>query len=666
MERAYSIAEAGIDRGVAEVDNDRDLANSRTNTEELEPPYLLWQRSEEFPGDEHGEYDVSIYYDTSNPTETGGTDGPWTGDPSYKRIMSTGTYTSGVKSVERTIEIKAYIPAFEQESYDEAFDYCIFNGFNARSDESGIWPSDDDNNPAPFSAGQFTFDGSTPYGGHAPKGALYTRGDLQLTMTGLDGSSDERNTVTVKGNVVATGDITVTNTESSYSDMIVGEDIDDKVVAGLDGTGKVTVNAVGALGLLERTQKVDINATLCAAGDIDIVGEYGLESYEIGDIKSGGNVTVSRAMNTPLAVGNVLSTGKTGVESLMAYQIVVNSIRAGEYEGDTTVWDVPGLRFRNVGVLLASAVCQSIQVTGISPYNDPGEEYSIISSGELVSVMGIGELEVGDIKVGYGHTLESWVGSPMPLPGPDKRVGVFITYAIGSFRAGNIQSTGRVDLAANLISGNLATGSITAGSDAYEGMPVGLVPVGVVWRAIVDTTYTNVISGPVTAVGDVNMLAVGCKGISIGDVLSGGNVDLESKENSFGRACSINTGTLSAAGYVSLSSLRGISIDNGGGTIYARGNVSFECETGDLTTTAVSGIWGQGVTVNRNSGTEDGLLIGTIPGIPYSIGATGDVSLTAPSGMSISLSDVLMHTGETYNKSGTVIGGTRVDYDALE
>jgi hypothetical protein len=56
-------------------------------------------------------------------------------------------------------------------------------------------------------------------------------------------------------------------------------------------------------------------------------------------------------------------------------------------------------------------------------------------------------------------------------------------------------------------------------------------------------------------------------------------------------------------------------------------------------------------------------LIGTISGND-SIRATGDVTLDAASGKSISLSDVRMHTGETY-QSCTMTGGTRVDDDNL-
>ena len=716
MDQAYSIAEAGIDRAVAEVASNRDLANSRTGTVEEENYSLLWRCDEGFPGDTHGRYVASVSYDYENPSE--GTYPPGTGDPFYKRIISTGTYTWGDKSVERTIEIKAYVPAVEQEAYDEAFDYCIFNGFNSRPDESGMWPSDDSNNPVNFSAGQFTFDGSTPYEGHAPQGALYTCGDLQLTITGLNGSSDQRNTVTVKGNVVATDDITVTNTDSSYSDMIVGEGINDKVVAGLDGTGDATVTARGSS---QQNQKLLMKATLCAAQDIDIGGAYLLESYEIGNIKAGGNVMISRALTTSLIVGDILSAGKTEVESVIAVPITINSIRAGEYTGETAVWGIDGLVFRNLGVSLSVAASWpiSLAVTGISPYNDPGEDYSIISSGELVVISLAGPYDLGHIKAGYGYTTQMPFTPDWPTPGPSetKRVGAVVWAAFSNCRVGDITSTGRVDFRQWLLGGldaaAINTGGITAGTDAPEGTGgMGVdCRINVFWGGGISTG-----GGPVTAVGDVAISNEGwlaviwpLNDVSLGNILSGANVDLRTIFSGFGRRGGrITTGTISVAGNVSVSSgselvcgsgsgaisaegsvtlnaddsiqagaiasnssvslkstNEDISINSGSGSIYARGNVSFECKTGSLASSAVSGVWGQDVTIKRNSGSFDGLLIGTIPDSSDSIRATGDVSLTAVSPDKISLSIVRMHTGETYTTSGTIIGGARVDDDNL-
>ena len=701
MEQAYTVAEAGVNRAVVQMTADSSIAGTKQGQygdDPEGPETLQWSGSgtlgEKRQGlNGYGEYVVSIHYDTRNPTETAS---QGLGDSFYKLVISTGKYTWAGKSVERTIEAKIYIPAGYQDVYDQAFDYCIFNGLNQRNDELGNWPSGENSNDfTTFPTGKFTLDGATPYVvdpsdpasiSYPPKGALYTRGNISLEFESGLGTPRGRDILLVRGNVVATNNLTIKSAGSHYTDIdfnryLVGDTKKTptgNLIAGIDGTGDATVTTGTG-----HSSDLKIWGAVCAGQNVTINGTSYSRFNILGGLIAGGNVLLNRdsgRYDKTLTVGPILSCGSTVVNNVISGTTKIDSITAGKDGGPTELKDTSNktlLRSKNLGVALVSGD-HPVMVKGESPYNakdangKPIEHFSIISSGEVVGISLKEQLVLGDIGRGRGIKAGCGQNDKFPegyVPYPDAsqsqlNYGVWLWFQRDRCTIGNIQSYGRVNIEDYMPNPQVGRASITAGTDG------GVTnPVGVFWR-LAGTKGLGGNKGKVSSNRGIVVDAEhGCN-ISMGELWSGGSIKLTTgsiKVAKFdavgnitvtsvkGLTCPSKTGTISAGGLVTIIGNEDVNtstiLSNSdvtltsavhldiNGAIKAMGNVSFTSAAGSSTDTVATGIWGRDVTVTRNSGKgSGGIKIGAIPGYePDSIRATGTVTLNAAANQQISV-----------------------------
>ena len=307
MEKVYDIAEAGVSRGVLEARYDQDLVaigagNGHVYGYGFNTPQ--WSTTEEIGG---GTYTVEVWQDNKRWGIMGESE-----DPNYKVIKSTGTYQKGSNyKATRTLEARVRIDAWSDD-YDAAFDYVIFNNdTNPPTDPRGgrdPWPK------STFLLGKFVWDGISAYDSgvelHAPKGAIYTKGNMDFS-TVVGGKLE------IKGNVVGTGDINLSNVFDVYG----GIDIRGNVVAGArsdweDAASSAVPfmnggdNAAGDIYLdvtldpSATKEGIRVDGLVAAARDVKIESllASGLKSaIKVGGVRAGRDVNITGTVNLNLA-----------------------------------------------------------------------------------------------------------------------------------------------------------------------------------------------------------------------------------------------------------------------------------------------------------------------------------------------------------------------------
>lgn len=497
MEQAYSNADAGVDRGIMAVAQDvASLHGGKLSGDTAAG--AQWTSGNEDFGDNKNNYNVTVYQDDNNP-----------GVAYFKKIISTGTFTFNEKVVKRTIETRCYVPVLGKD-YDASFDYCIFNGFNLENG-NGTWGEY-------YTAytGKFILDGGSAYQGHKPKGAIYTRGNLDLKIQfGINSDlkfygpeSDVEGAA-----IVATGDVKIYNSGAS------NYEIHGDVIGGLDGSGNASVQTVGGMGTGEIVS-ID-NGKLMAGTDAMVKTDVTVtinNNLQIEGIKAGRNVDISGSYSISKAMqinGDIASGGKTTIKSQWATGGVQvdGKIYAGQYTD-------------GLGVELETTA-GSINVGN-----------GIESRGEVKLRASAATFTTGAITAG-NDTASSTGGTG---------VAVTLDWA-GSCTTGNIDSAGEATFESKKVS-TITTGHIYAGSQGG---------IGVQWTGDI---FSTINAGNVQAVGNVQCTNTDGTDMTTGSIWSGGSVALNSSATWFTDManCSITTGGISAVGSIRVDCADAITI----------------------------------------------------------------------------------------------------------
>ncbi len=296
------------------------------------PPY-----SEDF---EDGSYNVTLWQsERTTPRDE-------TQNAQFKVVRSTGTISNGNMTAQRTIEARIVAGAPNTE-YDASFDYCVYNGFNQQNGH-GTWPSTN------YWAGHWTWDAASPdANGHYPKGAIYTKGNINIPVAA---AAD----LTIKGNIVATDNITLANRFNWFD---IGGDnsltiINGNVVAGinrdhisddLDNNNikisalasafrsaiKVYGNGDSSKGFLVAAKDVKLNSTFSFASSPMKIGVNPTTGAIEGGIVAGRDVSIGGtvSLGAGMDIGKLTSGRETSIDALIA-SVTVDEIRAGQNMSD--------------------------------------------------------------------------------------------------------------------------------------------------------------------------------------------------------------------------------------------------------------------------------------------------------------------------------------------
>ncbi|MBU1672471.1 MAG: hypothetical protein KKF41_07480 [Actinobacteria bacterium] len=506
MDQSYGVSEAGINRAAVQMKLDPTLTSDTPDGthcygESGDTP--LWTSTETFAG---GSYTTEVWQSEMNTVGIGERN-----NPTYKVVKSTGTITKGSRTAERTI-LARIIFGIPSDEYDASFDYCIYNGFNEEGGH-GTWPDVD------YWVGKWTYDGYTAYQGHAPKGAIYSKGTINIP-TQLASS------VNIYGNIVATDNITLRNAWNIFNGDNSGVALKKgNVVAGLDGSGTATVQTQASTMWLCETLKVQADGAagkgnVCAADDVNVTSNatIGFNNPLVLDgIKAGRDVNISGTANisADLQIGNITSVRKTYVRSrwFTVGGITIGNITAGQHPD-------------GYGVDLGTSWASSINVG------------NIISRGRVNANATLAGITMGTVTAG-NDTSGTYGGT-----------GVYFRVSwLSGCSAGNLTSTGKIDLSATVAS-SIETGSLTAGTDNAGGSGgTGVV----VWGNSFSGVDTN--GGSITSRGavSISMPAIATWSINLGNVWCGSNVDLNAGEFWFADN-SITCGTMQAEGWIDMKS----------------------------------------------------------------------------------------------------------------
>ncbi|MHB8895135.1 MAG: hypothetical protein ACYC99_08180 [Candidatus Geothermincolia bacterium] len=672
MDQAYAIADAGVNRAAVALQLNPTWTQAGCN--DTYGPY-----TENFGS---GTYSYTIVQSDTVPT-----------NKTYKIVRSTGSITRGGSTAERTIETRI-VAGSGGDDYDASFDYCIYNGNKDYWGQNPpvappAWPDTRMFNSAAI-AGNYTYDGFTPYEGRSPRGALYVKGSIELPVF-LWGD------LTYKGNIVATDDITLKSTwAANWNDPGIKIDNNGKVIAGLDGSGTANIEIGESTSVMKPV--IQINGQVIAATDVNLNVTLNAALSDavltINGIKAGNDVSVDGAWNIlskGLSLGSIVSGGKTSINSSWGNGITCGSIWAGAKNGGD-------------GVYLNTKYASKITATG-----------AIISRGRV-----------------YANATAAWVKLGSVTAGNDQGgdyggTGIYFNMGFAECNAGNLVSQGLVNLDASGIA-TITVGSIWAGTDSATGS-------GGTGTWFHGSWLSGISTNAITARGDV--VSNGSAGSSFnsngGDIWSGGNVNLNSGELWIADD-SIRTGSISAEGYVKVTSGDDIvvgqvkseswigirsadlvstwslyanstgggldeyaifvassnsfgSLDMGNqvqvwGTIQCQGPILYHCTANwfDADSNVSSGMWGTRVREERDDiadATDTELYIGNIPDSNDAIRATqtsgesvyidgaGDLWW----GKDVFLNDVRMRTGASMTKTKNwqdwcdVEGGNRVNDD---
>lgn len=431
MDRAYDIAEAGVNRAAVQLKIDPGLSTDNLVTDHL---YMVgtpqWPHgdpagdTEEFEG---GHYNVTIWQsERTSPHDE-------TQNPQYKVIRSTGKVESGGMTAQRTIEARIISGAPNIE-YDASFDYCIYNGFNEEQGH-GTWPP----GATPTWVGSFTWDGYTISEGRIPKGAIYTKGNINIPCAVFGD-------LNIIGNLVATDNITL-KSDWGFNNGDNGINVTKgNIVAGLNrdaistpdrNTAYVTMNL--SFGRSTAINVYGDNAPdkgyIVAANDV-IVDNEGSATFGAplqigakpgtnvsqGGIMAGDSVSITSNIALTLSgngiqIGNVISGGKTVIRNTSS-TMNINNITAGKATDGTGI-QVTADRTTN---WLWWWIPSKLTITG-------GD----ISAGKIVASSTSAKLDLGDVKAGSDSA-----GAGL----------VFTTDNVNNNTIGNISSVGTISIPA--------------------------------------------------------------------------------------------------------------------------------------------------------------------------------------------------------------------------
>jgi hypothetical protein len=486
MDQAYSIADTGVNRAALAVQTKADPAFSTTtplfNPLETNPDNNYQKKgTESFGG---GQFTWWVYQSDTMPTNS-----------SYKVIRSRGRITKGDKTAERTIETRVVIGA-GGEGYDASFDYCIYNGFASAGTGQDTWPCKTDYSPITYWAGTFTIDGQTVSDGdgHLPKGAVYTRGNIKIP-------TELASNVTIKGNVVATKDIALSN---AWNTGVAGAgfNVDGNVIAGIGAAGgNATYTGTVGGSVMKPTT---ITGYLAAAGDVTIgttaeidlggtIVDFGYNGgTNRGGIIAGGNVSLSATANflCQMKLGQIYCAKKLTASNVASGGISVYLGNVGRAASD---W---------VGAELSTAA-----LTGNATVTN------LYSQGRVNVTGGTAIIHMGNIYAGTD------AGG----------MGVYVRCGGAGFDLGNMQAKGKIDVSTEGIGGGV--GTMWSGGDVAFNATAVYTSVGAISACgkIDFTSYVMVGGmnvGRISANKDVRIdvdSAVVC-GVYVNGLKSGGNV----------------------------------------------------------------------------------------------------------------------------------------------
>jgi hypothetical protein len=354
MDRAYDIAEAGINRAAVQLKLDPTLATTTQLSTHL---YMQsgctpqWQsgtpsggpggdpppNSEDFEG---GSYNVTLWQsERTAPRDE-------TQNPQFKVVRSTGTIARGTMTAQRTIEARIVAGAPNTE-YDASFDYCIYNGFNQQNG-NGTWPSNN------YWAGHWTWDAASPdANGHYPKGAIYTKGNINIPVAV---AAD----LNIKGNIVATDniylanrfnwfdiggdnslDITNGNVVAGINQDHVSDDTDhnnihiNSLASGFRSAVRVYGNGDSSKGFLVAAKDVKLNSTFSFLSSPMKIGVNPTTGAIEGGIVAGRDIDIGGAVSigAGMQIGKLTSGRETTIDATIA-SVTVDEIRAGQNMND--------------------------------------------------------------------------------------------------------------------------------------------------------------------------------------------------------------------------------------------------------------------------------------------------------------------------------------------
>ncbi|MBU1943461.1 MAG: pilus assembly PilX N-terminal domain-containing protein [Actinobacteria bacterium] len=516
MDQAYLIADAGVNRATVQLKTDPTLVSGIPDGthdfgEPGDTPQWTTPAPEQFG---EGSYTVSIWQSEVNPT-----------DPTSKVIVSTGSASGGERQVERSIEARLVVSP-PDEQYDASFDYCFYNGFQLEG-AGATWPDVD------YLVGRFGIDGATPSEGHTPKGAVYANGNIDLPVR-LAADLD------VLGNVVATGDITLSN---AYEIHVADPGIEIKkgnVVAGLDGTGSALVETRWTASLFQESLQVLADGVagkgnVVAAEDITVSSEetVGFDNPVVLDgLMAGRDVTVEGTadISAELKIGPIVSGRSTAVRSRWLTGITVGSIMAGRHPDGTGV---------DIYSLAASRVS-----TG-----------SIRSRGQVKADAEVAEISLGDVVCGNELSGDATGGTGLH----------YYTHGPAIAGIGDVSSVGAVEFVASdwPAACDVFIGDVTSASNVsiqllawyYDGSGWANMDIGNIWsgedvdvklRQDFPVIQERLNVGDVQAVGDVSVQ--GQDSIDVGDVTANGNVGVCDSMAWLGSHAVIEVGNIRSGG----------------------------------------------------------------------------------------------------------------------
>jgi len=524
MDKAYQNAEAGISRaGVYIKDHPSVVLETGSGAHNYRTsPTAQWQSGTQDFGATgwEGTYSASTYSASI-----------WQSDfvpdnPYYKVILSTGSVKrKNGETAERTIEARI-IAGPSTTDYDASFDYCIYNGFYGAGKpgdpdyeaptENGVWPAAGSD----YFLGNMIIDGVTPYNGHSPKGAIYTRGSISIPAKGLSGC-------TIHGNIVATKNVTL---ETSYSLGLTtyqGIKIDNvipasgapvvgqgNVIAGLSGTGSANL-VVKRVTAGEYTAPLTVSPGLVvAANDVTIniannasFGGGDQASVTTGGIIAGGNVTLTKTgrfgASQACTLGNIFCSGTANIQSEFA-SVGIAQLSAG----GTPV----GCHIENTSGSISTAAI----------YSEGRVELEANAGGKLFTIGDVytGSPLVESLNIDASASNVS-VGNITAQGGVYIKSGNAWTPTIGTIIAGIDNSATRPG---NGVTISVTSGGLWAGSCKVNGITaLGSVTVG----ANSTGGIINIISGNgIWSGGDVSLTfaSIGFANTTIGDISTRGSL----------------------------------------------------------------------------------------------------------------------------------------------
>lgn len=510
MDQAYSIADAGVNRAAVAIQMTPSLSQQTTPG-----PYPTAQSgpfTETFGG---GSFTWTIYQSELNPS-----------NPTYKMVRSTGTITKKGRTAERTIETRIIVGAGGEE-YDASFDYCFYVGNSDNPVNPEAWPFTNDGFfLGGMPAGNYTWDGFTPYNGHSPRGAAYVKGDMNLPIRVLGD-------LEINGNIVATGNINLQSSwRADFNDPGIRILNNGKVIAGLDGTGSATVQVTAAIS---GTGSMVIDGQVIASDDVTVSTSWNgsfASPVTINGIKAGRDVTATGTANFSegITLGSITAGRCITINSSWGAGMTAGNLYAGQNTGTGN------------GVVLSTPFASSINVG------------SIRSRGRVNASATLAGISMGTVVC--GNSTAAALGG----------TGLYFNMGWGAgCNSGNITSTGLVDINATVIS-TISTGAITAGTDSATGSG----GTGVQWRGnVLSSVTTN--GGAVTSTGAIYYNASWGSNMNCGNIWGGEYVLLNGGELLVFDD-SITTGNITSVGYVDVYSGDDVVV----GTVWSNSWVALE------------------------------------------------------------------------------------------